>query len=84
MPTIDESVERAARAIFTQSNVNLGNAPNDFAWEDADQQCRDWNIELAKAALSAFLADVPVSDNITRGEASIAKAYCAKLAEEIQ
>ena len=37
-----------------------------------------------RAALSAFLADVPVSENVTRGEVSIAKAYCAKLAEEIQ
>jgi len=64
MPTIDEAVIAAAKAIFRQSNVNLGNAPNDFDWEGAEQQCRDWNIALAKAALSAFLADAPVSEGM--------------------
>ena len=65
MPTIDESVERAARAIFTQSNVNLGNAPNDFAWEDADPQCL--GIESAITDANELLKICGQEKSVTNG-----------------
>ena len=78
MPTIDEAIERAARAI-----------------RDFDEPGEELATQYAKAVLSAFLADVPVSEGMVEAGfvgsrlsanplTDAFKAMCAKLAEEIQ
>ena len=81
MPKIDEAIERAAKAAW-EKTCSLND--KSIHWDTLHQYQQEFMIATQRAALSAFLADVPVSENVTRGEASIAKAYCAKLAEEIQ
>ena len=92
MPTIDEAIERAARAawVFEYPNVS---------WDGLGSSNHSHLIAIQRAALSAFLADVPVSEGMENVGGDVAftcsdinpdelrgafKAMCAKLAEEIQ
>lgn len=91
MPTIDEAIERAAKALC-ESGLGAG------AWDAINNVQQQQFIRNAKAALSAFLADVPVSEAVWQAGidcllehtddeidvSEIHKVMSAKQAEEIQ
>ncbi len=97
---LDAAIERALAAQIYEVVIHPAEFPHDDAYcimqapdfivqigsdfdepEAAKTVCARLNM---RAAIAAFMADAPMRNDVTPGEISFAKAYCAKIAKELE
>jgi hypothetical protein len=53
-PDTKQLIERVARTLHRQANINIQADPDEWPWEEATEQVKEWNRSSAAAAIAAL------------------------------